>query len=139
MSNLINGANDESSAKPMTKIDCDLPVTGFGRILRAMSFDELPQLINVLCGEMTLIGPRPPTVYEAKHYLPWYCERFDIVPGMTGLWQVSGKNKLAFLEMIRLDIKYIRRLSFLSDILILLKTPLAIVQDIADSINNRKT
>jgi len=139
MSNLIHDAKEEDSIKAMTKIDRDLPVTGFGRILRAMSFDEIPQLFNVLSGDMALIGPRPPTVYEAIQYLPWYCERFGIVPGMTGLWQVSGKNKLTFLEMIRLDIKYIRRLSLWSDIVILLKTPLAIVSDIVDFINNRKT
>jgi len=136
MSSLINCANAESSAKVMTKLDSDLPVTGFGRILRAISFDELPQLINVLCGDMTLIGPRPPTVYEVEDYLPWYCERFGIVPGMTGLWQVSGKNKLTFLEMIRLDIRYIRQLSLWSDIVIFLKTPLVIAYDIADFINS---
>ena len=139
MSNLIHDAKEEDSIKAMAKIDRGLPVTGFGRILRAMSLDEIPQLFNVLIGDMALIGPRPPTVYEAKHYLPWYCERFGIVPGMTGLWQVSGKNKLTFLEMIRLDIKYIRRLSLWSDIVILLKTPLVIVSDIVDFINNRKT
>jgi lipopolysaccharide/colanic/teichoic acid biosynthesis glycosyltransferase len=123
----------------MTKLDGDLPVTGFGKILRATSFDELPQLINVLFGEMTLIGPRPPTIYEVEDYLPWYYERFSIVPGMTGLWQVSGKNKLTFLEMIRLDIRYIRRLSLWSDIVIFLKTPLAIAYDIADFVNSRRT
>lgn len=136
MSSLINDANDESSSKAMKKLDIDLPVTGFGRILRAMSFDELPQLINVLRGDMTLIGPRPPTIYEVGDYLPWYCERFGVVPGMTGLWQVSGKNKLTFLEMIRLDIRYIRQLSLWSDIVILLKTPLVIVYDIVDFINS---
>ena len=138
MSSLINGANDESSVKAMTKLDGDLPITGFGRILRAMSFDELPQLINVLCGDMTLIGPRPPTIYEVENYLRWYCERFGTVPGMTGLWQVSGKNKLTFLEMIRLDIRYMKGLSLWLDIMILLKTPLVIVYDIADFINSRR-
>ena len=139
MSSLIHNANQEYSIKAMAKIDSDLPVTGFGKILRAISFDEIPQLFNVLSGDMTLIGPRPPTVYEVEHYLPWYCERFSAVPGMTGLWQVSGKNKLTFLEMVRLDIRYARRLSLLSDIMIFLRTPLAIVYDIADFINNRKT
>lgn len=139
MSSIINGAKGENSSKAMAKIDRDLPVTGLGRILRATSLDELPQLINVLFGEMTLIGPRPPTVYEVEDYLPWYCERFGIVPGMTGLWQVSGKNKLTFLEMIRLDIRYIRQLSVWSDVVISLKTPLVIAHDILDSINSRKT
>lgn len=139
MSSLINGAHDENSAKAMTKLDKNLPITGLGRILRATSFDELPQLINVLCGDMTLIGPRPPTVYEVKEYLPWYCQRFGTVPGITGLWQVSGKNKLTFLEMIRLDIKYIRELSLWSDIVIFVRTPLAILYDIVEFINTRKT
>jgi lipopolysaccharide/colanic/teichoic acid biosynthesis glycosyltransferase len=139
MSSIINGAKGESPSKAMAKIDRHLPVTGLGRILRATSFDELPQLINVLLGEMTLIGPRPPTVYEVEDYLPWYCERFGMVPGMTGLWQVSGKNKLTFLEMIRLDIRYIRQLSVWSDIVISLKTPLVIAHDILDAINSRKT
>ena len=138
MSSLINCANAESSAKAMTKLDSDLPVTGFGRILRATSVDELPQLINVLCGDMTLIGPRPPTIYEVENYLRWYCERFGTVPGMTGLWQVSGKNKLTFLEMIRLDIRYVRGLSLWLDIMILLKTPLVIVYDIADFLSLRR-
>jgi lipopolysaccharide/colanic/teichoic acid biosynthesis glycosyltransferase len=135
MSSLIHDANDENSVKAMTKLDDDLPVTGFGRILRATSFDEIPQLINVLCGDMTLIGPRPPITYEVEHYLPWYCERFGAVPGMTGLWQVSGKNKLTFLEMIRLDIRYARNLSILSDIAIFLKTPLVIARDIINFLN----
>lgn len=138
MSSLINCSNDESSAKAMTKLDSDLPVTGFGRMLRATSVDELPQFINVLCGDMTLIGPRPPTIYEVENYLRWYCERFDTVPGMTGLWQVSGKNKLTFLEMIRLDIRYVRGLSLWLDIMILLKTPLVIVYDIADFFSSRR-
>lgn len=132
MSSLINDANGESSVKAMTKLDDNLPVTGFGKILRATSFDEIPQLINVLCGDMTLIGPRPPITYEVEHYLPWYCERFGAVPGMTGLWQVSGKNNLSFLDMIRLDIRYARNLSMLSDIVIFLKTPLVIAHDLAN-------
>jgi lipopolysaccharide/colanic/teichoic acid biosynthesis glycosyltransferase len=139
MSSLINGASDECLTKAMTKLDDELPVTRFGKILRAMSLDELPQLINVLFGAMTLIGPRPPTVYEVENYLPWYYERFSIVPGMTGLWQVSGKNKLTFLEMVRLDIRYARRLSLWSDITILLKTPLVIASDIADFVNSQRT
>ncbi len=130
MSKLIDDAHEESSAKAMTKLDADLPVTGFGKILRAMSLDEIPQLINVLRGDMTLVGPRPPTPYEVEHYLPWHCERFGAVPGMTGLWQVSGRNKLTFLDMIRLDIRYTRTLSVWLDILIFLKTPLVIAVDV---------
>jgi lipopolysaccharide/colanic/teichoic acid biosynthesis glycosyltransferase len=135
MSDLIDGANDESSAKAMTKLDSELPITGFGRLLRATCIDELPQLINVLRGDMSLIGPRPPTLYEARNYSQWHCERFGCVPGMTGLWQVSGKNKLTFLEMIRLDIKYVRELSLWLDIVILLKTPITVAYEIKDLFN----
>jgi len=138
MSSLIDGIHDESSAKAMTKLDSDLPITGFGRILRAMSIDELPQLVNVIQGDMSLIGPRPPTTYEVENYSQWHCERFGAVPGMTGLWQVSGKNRLTFHEMIRLDIKYVRGSSLWSDIVILLKTPLVIVCDIADFLSSRR-
>jgi lipopolysaccharide/colanic/teichoic acid biosynthesis glycosyltransferase len=132
MSRLINGANNEASDRPMTKLDRKLPLTGFGKILRATSVDELPQLINVLCGEMSLIGPRPPINYEVEDYSLWHYGRFEGVPGMSGLWQVSGKNRLTFLDMVRLDIQYVRKISLSSEVMILLKTPLAIFSDIRD-------
>jgi lipopolysaccharide/colanic/teichoic acid biosynthesis glycosyltransferase len=135
MSGLIHSAYEENSARVMTKLDSGLPITAFGRLLRATSIDELPQLVNVLRGDMSLIGPRPPTTYEVENYSQWHCERFGSVPGMTGLWQVSGKNKLTFLEMIRLDIRYVRGLSLWSDIIILLKTPLVVAFEIADCFN----
>jgi lipopolysaccharide/colanic/teichoic acid biosynthesis glycosyltransferase len=138
MSRLINGANDEESDRPMSKLDGELPVTGFGRILRATSVDELPQLINVLCGEMSLVGPRPPIAYEVEVYLPWHCARFEAVPGMSGLWQISGKNRLTFVDMVRLDIQYARRTSLWSDVMILLKTPLTILSDILDSLTSQE-
>jgi lipopolysaccharide/colanic/teichoic acid biosynthesis glycosyltransferase len=130
MSMLISS---QKSERPMTKLDNDFQLTAFGRILRQTSLDELPQLINVLCGDMSLVGPRPPIPYEADEYSPWHYARFNAVPGMTGLWQVSGKNRLTFPEMVQLDIQYSRRLSLCSDIMILLKTPLAIASDIKDS------
>jgi lipopolysaccharide/colanic/teichoic acid biosynthesis glycosyltransferase len=93
----------------MAKMDADnTQIIPFGRILRNTYLDELPQFINVLKGEMSLIGPRPPIPYEVEEYLEWHKGRFDAVPGMTGLWQVSGKNRLTFKEMIRLDIQYTR-------------------------------
>jgi lipopolysaccharide/colanic/teichoic acid biosynthesis glycosyltransferase len=94
----------------------------------------VPQLINVLRGEMSLVGPRPPLEYEVHEFLDWQHRRFDAVPGMTGLWQVSGKNRLSFSQMIRLDIQYSRRKTLLLDLIILLKTPLAIACQIKDSL-----
>jgi lipopolysaccharide/colanic/teichoic acid biosynthesis glycosyltransferase len=91
--------------------------------------DELPQLVNVLRGEMSLVGPRPPIPYEVAEYAKWHNGRFEAVPGMTGLWQVSGKNRLTFKEMVRLDIRYSRNLSFIGDLKILLMTPFAILSE----------
>jgi lipopolysaccharide/colanic/teichoic acid biosynthesis glycosyltransferase len=110
--------------RPMVKMDSgnDKRIFKGARILRKTSIDELPQLFNVLKGDMSLVGPRPCIPYEAREYLQWHRNRFDILPGMTGLWQVSGKNNLTFKQMIRLDIKYIKRLSPVQDIRILFKT-----------------
>ena len=108
---------------PMTKLDGKDPrVTPFGTALRASGLDELPQLINILRGEMSLVGPRPCMTYEYELYEPWQRRRFDAVPGLTGLWQVSGKNRLSFHEMIRLDIRYSEQFSLWLDLKIILKT-----------------
>lgn len=109
---------------PMEKLDvgADPRIIPGGRILRKTCLDELPQLFNVLRGEMSLVGPRPCIPYEAEEYQRWHTHRFDILPGMTGLWQVSGKNKLSFMQMIRLDIAYMNTISPLLDIKILLLT-----------------
>jgi lipopolysaccharide/colanic/teichoic acid biosynthesis glycosyltransferase len=113
---------------PMVKLDDlgDSRIIPFGKFIRTACLDEIPQLINVLKGEMSLIGPRPCIRYEAEEYLQWHARRFDIVPGMTGLWQVSGKSSLTFKEMIRLDIRYSRKMSPGLDLKILLFTPLVI-------------
>ena len=134
VSRLINGANKRDSDRPMVKLDNDPHIIPGGKILRKMCLDELPQLINVLRGEMSLVGPRPPLMYEVAEFLKWQHRRFDAVPGMTGLWQVSGKNRLTFSKMIRLDIQYSRQKTLLLDLIILLKTPLAIVSQIRDSL-----
>lgn len=97
-------------------------VTKVGRILRRTSLDELPQLINVLKGEMSLVGPRPPIPYEVKMYKEWYKRRLTVVPGITGLWQVSGRSELSFEDMVRLDIAYVDNWSVWLDIKILFKT-----------------
>jgi hypothetical protein len=107
----------------MIKLDKDDPrIIPFGKILRKTCIDEVPQLICVLKGEMSLVGPRPCLSSEANEYLKWHKYRFDIRPGMTGLWQVSGKDSLSFQEMIRLDILYAKKMSFRQDVKIILKT-----------------
>jgi len=124
----------------MTKLDNgrDPRIIPFGHLIRATGIDELPQLINVLLGDMSLVGPRPCLPYEAYEYHPWQMRRFDAVPGLTGLWQVSGKNRTTFKEMMRLDIGYARKRSFLLDLMIVLKTIPAIVVQVANrpSTNN---
>ncbi|MFP4011481.1 MAG: sugar transferase [Spirochaetaceae bacterium] len=107
----------------MQKLDEQDPRIIFGgRVLRRTTIDELPQLFNVLRGDMTLVGPRPCIPYEAEEYHRWHTGRFNVLPGLTGLWQVSGKNKLTFQQMIRLDIAYERRMSLRLDLWIILMT-----------------
>jgi exopolysaccharide production protein ExoY len=120
-----------NSDKPMMKMDShgDPRIIPLGRLLRASGLDELPQIINVLRGEMSLVGPRPCVSYEYEKYLPWQRERFNTAPGLTGLWQVSGKNRTTFTQMIQLDIKYVRTKTLWLDLKIILKTiPALLVQ-----------
>jgi lipopolysaccharide/colanic/teichoic acid biosynthesis glycosyltransferase len=106
----------------------DLRITSVGRWLRRTSLDELPQLINVLKGEMSLVGPRPPIPYECDLYDVWHRRRLlSCKPGITGLWQVLGRSRTTFDDMVRLDLKYINEWSLGLDLKILLKTPLAIL------------
>jgi len=104
------------------KLTNDQRVTLVGRWLRRFSIDELPQLINVLRGEMSLIGPRPALPYELELYEPWHLRRLQAAPGITGLWQVSGRNRLSFDEMVRLDVEYMQGWSFAGDLRILART-----------------
>jgi len=110
------------------KMTQDPRITRLGAILRRFSIDELPQLINVLRGEMSLIGPRPALPYEVELYEDWHRHRLDALPGLTGLWQVSGRNRLSFDEMVRLDIDYIDHWSLARDLAILARTPRAVLQ-----------
>jgi lipopolysaccharide/colanic/teichoic acid biosynthesis glycosyltransferase len=121
--------DDVHSAGPaaMFKITNDPRVTPLGRVLRKTSLDELPQFWNVLRGEMSLVGPRPPLAYEVEQYRPWHWRRMvDAKPGITGLWQVNGRSRTTFDEMVRLDLRYARRSSLWMDIKILLATPRAV-------------
>jgi lipopolysaccharide/colanic/teichoic acid biosynthesis glycosyltransferase len=110
------------------KLTNDTRITRIGRFLRRTSLDELPQLWNVLIGDMSLIGPRPPLPYELQQYKPWHRGRvLEAKPGMTGLWQVVGRSRTTFDEMVRLDLRYARTMSLWSDIKILLATPAAMI------------
>lgn len=106
----------------MFKMKNDPRVTRIGRIMRKTSLDELPQFINILRGEMSLVGPRPPLPREVTTYSLYEKQRLMVTPGCTGLWQVSGRNQLSFQEMVELDLQYIREQSIKQDIQILLKT-----------------
>lgn len=120
------------SNKTLEKLQADPRIIPFGRLLRKTAIDELPQMVNVLKGEMSIVGPRPCLPYEAELFSPWQRSRFDGLPGLTGLWQVSGKNKLKFLEMIQLDIRYQRYKNFWNDIIIILLTPKAVLDQLTD-------
>ena len=120
---------------PMTKLDAygDPRLVPFGRVLRASGLDELPQIFNVLHGEMSLVGPRPCTPNEFAHYEPWQRQRVNCLPGLTGYWQVNGKNKTTFREMIAMDLFYLKNMSILLDLKIMLKTGTAIAGQLTES------
>ncbi len=119
---------NSNGAAATFKIQKDPRVTSVGRILRKTSLDELPQFWNVLIGEMSLVGPRPPLEYEFKAYDVWHRRRvLEIKPGITGLWQVQGRSRTHFDDMVRLDLKYARAWSIWLDMEILLRTPAAVV------------
>ena len=114
--------------KAVFKLTNDPRVTPIGRMLRKTSLDELPQLWNVLRGDMSLVGPRPPLAYEVEQYRPWHRRRvLEAKPGITGLWQVKGRSRTTFDEMVRLDLQYARTRSLWTDIKILLATPRAVI------------
>jgi len=127
---MVNGADlardrlshlNESDG-PVFKIARDPRVTRIGRFLRTTSIDELPQLFNVLRGDMSLVGPRPPIAEEVAQYEPWQFRRLEVRPGLTCLWQISGRSRIGFQEWMRLDLEYIRKQSFWLDVKILIRT-----------------
>ena len=115
-------ANLGDDSKPTYKLLTDPRITRIGKLLRRTSLDEVPQLLNVLSGDMSVVGPRPPIPYEVEAYELWHRKRLDMKPGLTGLWQVSGRNRLPFEEMVRLDLFYIENWSLLLDLKIILRT-----------------
>ena len=114
---------------PLFKIRRDPRVTRVGGLLRRWSLDELPQLLNVLRGEMSLVGPRPPLPSEVEQYEDWQLCRLRALPGLTGLWQVSGRSEVPFHDMVRLDLHYIRNWSLALDFEILLRTIPAVLSN----------
>jgi lipopolysaccharide/colanic/teichoic acid biosynthesis glycosyltransferase len=112
---------------PDFKIPNDPRITRVGRFLRATSLDELPQLFNVLRGDMSLVGPRP-TSFEPSRYELWHTQRLDVRPGVTGLWQIEGRNVTTFDERLRLDVRYIRRRSLAFDVMLLARTVVVVLR-----------
>jgi lipopolysaccharide/colanic/teichoic acid biosynthesis glycosyltransferase len=123
-----SGQVQEPGNNRFFKLTNDPRVTPVGRVLRKTSFDELPQLWNVLRGGMSLVGPRPPLPYELEQYKPWHRRRvLEAKPGITGLWQVAGRSRTTFDEMVRLDLRYARTRSLWNDLKILMATPAAVI------------
>ena len=121
-------AEQQGEETEVRKLVNDTRVTPLGRFLRKTSLDELPQFLNVLRGEMTLVGPRPPVPYEVDMYESWHHRRLWATPGVTGLWQVAGRSSVSFDEMVRMDLDYIEHQSLWLDVKILFKTPLAVMR-----------
>ena len=123
----VDAGVSDTDDKAVYKLTADPRVTRVGRLLRKTSLDELPQLFNVLLGEMSLVGPRPPIPYELEAYDVWHRRRLlEVKPGITGLWQVNGRSRLRFDDMVRLDLKYAKAWSLGLDLKILLRTPRAV-------------
>lgn len=120
--------DDPRQRDGLYKLDKDPRVTPVGRLLRRTSIDELPQLVNVIRGEMSLVGPRPVLPWEAELFPPAVLSRFLVLPGLTGLWQISGRNRLTMLEGLSLDVEYVQRCALSTDLLIIFHTPLSMLR-----------
>jgi lipopolysaccharide/colanic/teichoic acid biosynthesis glycosyltransferase len=115
-------AGKSEDGEKLFKLENDPRITRVGKFLRRLSLDELPQLINVIRGEMSLVGPRPPLSYEAELYQDWHTKRLQVKPGITGLWQVSARSAVEFNDMVMLDLYYVEHWSLLFDFRLMLKT-----------------
>ncbi|HVB65308.1 MAG TPA: sugar transferase [Nitrolancea sp.] len=124
----VNGTLEQVGDERTVKLDRDKRITRVGNVIRRTSLDELPQLINVVKGEMSLVGPRPVPVYEVEGYQPRHFERLHALPGITGIWQVEGRGQVPFEEMVRMDIWYVRNASFWLDLKIMLQTIPAVLR-----------
>ena len=128
------------SDQPMIKLDClgDSRLIPGGRFLRMAGLDELPQFLNVFRGEMSLVGPRPCLAEEYAFFTSSQRERFTVLPGLTGLWQVKGKNRSTFREMNAMDVHYARKSSPMLDVAIMVRTPFALIQQMADCLASQR-
>ncbi len=122
-----SGDGKSGDGNGVHKLMDDPRVTPVGRLLRRSGLDEIPQFFNVLKGDMSVVGPRPPLPYEVERYTDWHRRRLQVLPGITGLWQVSGRNSLSFDDMVRLDIEYIENWSLALDMKIVLRTVPAMI------------
>jgi lipopolysaccharide/colanic/teichoic acid biosynthesis glycosyltransferase len=127
VTSLIQGGTANGGRENLYKLAVDDRITPVGRWIRRWSLDELPQFFNVIGGSMTLVGPRPAIPYEVAEYPSWYLRRFSVKPGLTGLWQVSGRSQRTYEEMVRLDIEYAESRSLLLDLSILVRTPWVVI------------
>jgi len=127
VTSLIQGGRCDGGRENLYKLAVDNRITPVGRRIRRWSLDELPQLLNVIVGDMALVGPRPAIPYEVAEYPSWYLQRFAVKPGLTGLWQVSGRSERTYEEMVRLDIEYAQSRSLWGDLSILARTPWVVV------------
>jgi len=127
------------SGTPMVKLDQrnDPRLIPLGSLFRASGLDELPQIFNVVRGEMSLVGPRPCTSYEYEQYQPWQKVRFTVLPGLTGLWQVTGKNSTTFEQMVQLDVLYGKHLSLKQDLGILARTFQVVIKQLVKSLQQK--
>jgi exopolysaccharide biosynthesis polyprenyl glycosylphosphotransferase len=128
MAAMLKQQGDTAPREGFYKLADDPRITRVGRVLRRFSLDEFPQLFNVLRGEMSIVGPRPALAYEVEHYEEWQLRRFDVLPGMTGLWQVSGRSRLSPADMLRLDVHYAETWSLPKDLAIMLRTLPAVLR-----------
>lgn len=119
--------SESPDGKKVFKVVNDPRITRVGRVLRKLSLDEVPQMLNVLTGDMSLVGPRPPVPYEYEHYDDWAKQRLSVLPGITGLYQVTARSQVGFSEMVTIDLDYIRRRSLWLDLWIMVKTPLVML------------
>jgi lipopolysaccharide/colanic/teichoic acid biosynthesis glycosyltransferase len=117
----------QGDTKVAAKLEHDPRITRVGRVLRKTSIDELPQLLNVLKGDMSLVGPRPAPRYEVDLYTDWHRRRLEVKPGLTGLWQVRGRSAVPYNEMVAMDVTYVDTRSFWGDLKIVLLTPFAVL------------
>ncbi len=117
-----DGCKTKNGGKTSFKLEEDPRITGIGGWLRRTSLDELPQLWNILRGDMSMVGPRPPIAYEIENYQPWHLERLKVTPGLTGMWQVMGRSSVSFDEMVHLDLYYINNWSLVLDLQIMART-----------------